>query len=74
MYRRGRLCDRFVVDFTVSDNDSFWNFLQKHSLQVFFVYGIVLYACIGRVNVPSGIFIFLIFILIIICACYYDIC
>lgn len=43
-------------------------FLQKHSLQVYLVHGIVLYACIERVDIPSEIFIFLIFILTIICA------
>lgn len=46
----------------------FWIFLQKHSLQVYLVHGIILYACIERVDIPSEIFIFLIFILTIICA------
>lgn len=46
----------------------FWIFLQKHSLQVYLVHGIVLYTCIERVDIPSEIFIFLIFILTIICA------
>ena len=46
----------------------FWIFLQKHSLHVYLVHGIVLYACIERVDIPSEIFIFLIFIFTIICA------
>lgn len=46
----------------------FWIFLQKHSLQIYLVHGIVLYTCIERVNVPSEVFIFIIFILTIICA------
>lgn len=46
----------------------FWIFLQKHSLQMYLVHGIVLYTCIERVNVPSEVFIFIIFILTIICA------
>lgn len=35
---------------------------------MYLVHGIVLYTCIERVNVPSEVFIFIIFILTIICA------
>lgn len=59
---------KLLSNFKVKRTSSFWNFLQKHSLQVYLVHGILLYACIERVNVPSEVFIFIIFILTIICA------
>lgn len=51
-----------LMRFKVSKLLPFWNFLQKHSLHVYLVHGIVLYACVGKIKLPSEILIFVIFI------------
>lgn len=50
----------------VSKLTQFWSFFQKHSLHIYLVHGIVLYAIVGKLNLPSEILIFIIFIFSII--------
>lgn len=58
----------FMQRFGIKRFEAMWNFLQRHSLQIYLVHGIVMYRMIEWVKLPSEILVFLIFGVIVIFA------